>query len=74
MKKVIVGLFAVGAVLGFGFAVRRMTRRMREHVGEMAAHCKEMMASESGASEAPSESSTTTSSKKRTAKTVVPTA
>jgi hypothetical protein len=37
MKKAIVTVLAIGAVLGLGFAARRMSRKMRSHVSEMAA-------------------------------------
>ena len=43
MKKGLIGVLAVGgALLGFRVAARRMGRTMREHCGEMAAHCKQM--------------------------------
>jgi hypothetical protein len=48
MKKAIVTVLAIGAVLGLGFAARRMSRKMRSHVSEMAAQCKEMMANRNG--------------------------
>ena len=51
MKKVLIGLAAVGSVVGLLFAARRM----KAHFSEMAAHCKEMMASRNGSSESPSE-------------------
>ena len=51
MKRVIVGIAAVGSVVGLLVAARRM----KAHFGQMAAHCKEMMASRNGSSEAPSE-------------------
>jgi hypothetical protein len=51
MKRVIVGLAAVGSVV----AVVVAARRMKAHFRQMAAHCKEMMASRNGSSEAPSE-------------------
>ena len=44
MKKLIVGVLAVGAVLALRPALRRqMAQRMREHCTQMAAQCKEMM-------------------------------
>ena len=55
MKKMIVALLAIGAVLGLGFAARRMSRQMRAHASEMAAHCKEMMANRNGGGVPPSE-------------------
>ena len=51
MKKVIVGIAAVGSAVGLLVAARRM----KAHFREMAAHCKEMMASRNGSSEPPSE-------------------
>ena len=50
MKKAIVGLAAVGAVIGLAPLVkRRIGHKMREHREEMAAKCKQMMAGQSGA-------------------------
>ena len=50
MKKAIVGLAAVGAVIALGPVVkRRIGHKMREHCDEMAAKCKQMMAGQSGA-------------------------
>jgi hypothetical protein len=51
MKRVIVGIAAVGSVgvLLIG------ARRMKAHFRQMAAQCKEMMASRNGSSETPSE-------------------
>jgi hypothetical protein len=51
MKRVIVGIAAVGSVAGLLVAARRM----RGHFEQMAAQCKEMMASRNGSSETPSE-------------------
>lgn len=51
MKKVIVGIAAVGSIV----AVVVAARRMKAHFRQMAAHCKEMMASRNGSNEAPSE-------------------
>jgi hypothetical protein len=49
MKKLIVGLAAVGALI----ALRPVARRkMREHCERMASKCKEMMASQPGQHEA----------------------
>ena len=40
MKKLIIGLVAVGAVM----ALRpRLAHKMRDHCKQMAGHCKEMM-------------------------------
>lgn len=43
MKKALVGLAAVGAIVGVRRA-RRMSQKMREHCGQMAAECKEIAA------------------------------
>ena len=51
MKRVIVGIAAVGSVAVLLVAARRM----KAHVRQMAAQCKEMMASRNGGSETPSE-------------------
>lgn len=42
MKKAIVAVVALGAVIGLR---RPAVRRMRAHVRQMAAHCREMAAS-----------------------------
>lgn len=44
MRKVIVGVAAVGAVVGLFPIARRVGRKMREHFGQMAAHCRQMAA------------------------------
>ena len=44
MKKAIVGLVTVAALVGMLPATRRISQKMREHSGQMAAHCKEMAA------------------------------
>ena len=51
MKRVILGIAAVGSAIALLVAARRM----KAHFTQMAAHCKEMMASRNGTSEAPSE-------------------
>ena len=44
MKKLILGLVAVGALIALRPVVkRRMVQKMREHCKQMATHCKEMM-------------------------------
>jgi hypothetical protein len=43
MKKALVGLAAVGAIVGVRRA-KRMSQKMREHCGQMAAQCKQMTA------------------------------
>lgn len=52
MKKGIVGLVAVGAVIGLRPLARRLNHKMREHYGQMAAHCKQMAAQFGGRGEA----------------------
>lgn len=42
MKKAILGLVAIGAVIGSRPVARRMGRKMREHCEQMAAQCKQM--------------------------------
>jgi hypothetical protein len=42
MKKAILGIAAVGAVVGLRPLATRMSAKMREHCGEMAAECKQM--------------------------------
>lgn len=44
MKKAIVGLVAVAALVGVLPATRRISQKMREHSGQMAAQCKQMAA------------------------------
>jgi hypothetical protein len=48
MKKAIVVLAAVGAVIGLRQVIPRVARKMREHCQQMAAKCKQMMAGQSG--------------------------
>jgi gas vesicle protein len=59
MKKAVVGVAAVGTVVGLLVAAKRvsheMRKQMKEHCQQMAAHCKEMMASRNGSTEVPSE-------------------
>ena len=43
MKKVIVGLVAVGAVLALRPVGKRMAQKMREHCEQMAAKCQQKM-------------------------------
>lgn len=50
MRKVTVGIAALGSVVGLLLAARRM----RAHFRQMAARCMEMMAKRNGCSEAPS--------------------
>ena len=52
MKKLIVGVAAVGAVVALRPVVkRRMLEKMREHCGGMAEHCKQMMGQSASRSE-----------------------
>lgn len=44
MKKAIVGVAAVGAVVGGFVAARRVSQEMCEHSEQMKAHCREMAA------------------------------
>ena len=44
MRKAIIGVAAVGAIIGLGVVSRRIGHKMLEHCGEMAAQCKPMMA------------------------------
>jgi hypothetical protein len=44
MKKLMLGLVAVGALIALRPVVkRRMVQKMREHCTQMAGHCREMM-------------------------------
>ena len=44
MKKLVIGLVAVGAVLAVRPVVRRKAHKMREHCEQMTATCTEKMA------------------------------
>lgn len=44
MKKAIVGIAAVGAVVGLLSGLRRRSGSLREQSGQMAVHCKQMAA------------------------------
>jgi hypothetical protein len=49
MKKLILGLVAIGAVIALRPVVkRRMVQKMGEHCKQMAARCKQMMAAQGG--------------------------
>ncbi len=49
MKKLIVGVVAVGAVMALRpVLMRRMVQKLREHCTQMAAHCREMMGAQPG--------------------------
>jgi hypothetical protein len=53
MKKVIIGVVAAGATLGFLPVIRRKAHKARQHCEQMAVKCKQMIApSETGAEEA----------------------
>lgn len=58
MKKTIVGLLGVAAVLGLALAATRMGRKLRAHVTEMAAQCREMAVGRNGDRVARSENET----------------
>lgn len=51
MKKALVGLAAVGAIVGVRRATR-MSQKMREHCGQMAAQCRQMATQVGGRGEA----------------------
>jgi hypothetical protein len=51
MKKAVVALVAVGAVLALRPAARHM-KKMRDHSQQMAAHCKQMAAQSADRGEA----------------------
>ena len=52
MKKLIVGVAAVGAVVALRPVVkRRMLQKMHEHCSQMAEHCKQMMGQSASRSE-----------------------
>jgi hypothetical protein len=42
MKKAIIGVMALGAIIGSRPLARRMRHKMQEHCEQMAAHCKQM--------------------------------
>jgi hypothetical protein len=48
MRKAIIGVAAVGAVVGLAVVGRRVGHKMREHCGQMAKQCKQMMAGQFG--------------------------
>ena len=52
MKKLIIALAAIGAVLALRPVVTRKARSMREHCEQMAAKCKQMMGQSGGGEEA----------------------
>lgn len=52
MKKAIVGLVAIAAVIGLLRVVWRKAHKMREHCEQMAAKCKQVMAQDGGGDEA----------------------
>jgi len=52
MKKMIVGLVAIGAIVGLRSARRRIGHTMRDHCGEMAERCMEMATQFAGRGEA----------------------
>lgn len=52
MKKLMIGIAAIGAVLALWQVIPRLGQRMREHCEKMAAKCKERMAQFGGGEEA----------------------
>ena len=52
MRKAILGLVAIGAVIGLLPMLRRRAHEMRAHCEQMAAKCKQMMA-QPGAADKP---------------------
>lgn len=42
MKKTVVGLVALGGIVGLLTMATRLSRRIREHSGKMAAMCTQM--------------------------------
>ncbi len=48
MKKVIIGVAAVGAIFVLRTAAGRGGQKLREHCKEMAGKCQQMMAGQSG--------------------------
>jgi hypothetical protein len=42
MRKAIIGVAAIGTVVGLGIVGRRVGGKMREHCAQMAAQCKQM--------------------------------
>ena len=56
MKKLIVGVVAVGAVMALRpVLMRRMVQTLRKHCTQMGAHCREMMGAQPGSGEASGE-------------------
>ena len=52
MKKMIVGVVAVGAIVGLPLARSRIAHKIRDHCGEMAERCMEMATQFAGRGEA----------------------
>jgi hypothetical protein len=52
MKKVIVGLVAIGAIVGLRSSGSGIGRKMRDHCGAMAELCMEMATQRAGRGEA----------------------
>ncbi len=48
MKKVIIGLAAIAAIIALRLAAGRGGQKMREHCMKMAGRCKQMMAGQAG--------------------------
>lgn len=52
MRKAIIGLLALGVIVGLRPVAKRMGHEMREHCGQMAEQCKQMAAQFGGCGEA----------------------
>jgi hypothetical protein len=52
MKRLIIALAAIGAVVALGPVMKRKAQRMREHCEQMAARCTEKMSRHEGGEEA----------------------
>jgi hypothetical protein len=48
MKKVIIGLAAIGGIIALWSVAGRGAQKMREHCMQMAGKCRQMMAGQSG--------------------------
>jgi hypothetical protein len=48
MKRAIVGVAAVGAIIALRPVASRISQKMREHCEQMASKCKQMMATQPG--------------------------
>lgn len=48
MKKLIVGLVAIGGIIALRSVAGRASQKMQEHCKQMAGKCKQMMAGQAG--------------------------